>query len=176
MRKQRGSGHRGGSAVIGLAAALSVSVAGCDTSQYAFRVDESISFEAPKARSDVELPVTIRWTDDKPPADIRAEPSDPDASYYAVFVDRSPIGPGASLKSQAEDPEVCETDPKCPDEVFLNERGIFLTAEPVLQLEFLADGRPNDREKDTHEVIIVRMKGTERVGEAAWNQTFYVNR
>ena len=37
----------------------------CSTKGYAFKVDESIDIISPKARSTVELPVTITWVDGK---------------------------------------------------------------------------------------------------------------
>lgn len=164
--------------VLAVIAALASTLSACDISAYAFRVDESIEITHPPERSVVELPVTIRWTDDTPPENLRVAPNDPTAEYYGVFVDRSPLGPGRHLSSLADDPEVCEQDPDCPDEVLLRDKGVFLTAEREVTLEFLPDLRPSARAgaKDPHEVVIVRMRGDTRVGEAAFIHSFFVQR
>ena len=49
----------------------------------------------------------------------------------------------------------------CPDAAFLARLKVFLTADPEVTLEFLADLRPSKRgiSKDPHEVTIVRMRG-----------------
>ncbi len=159
-----------------MAAAAGLTLTACDTSQYAFRVDESIDIEQPPAREDVELPVTIRWTDTDVPPASEIDRSDAGARFYAVFVDRAPIRPGATLASLADDSEQCSGQVLCPDDVALRDKGVYLTATPAVVLEFLSDRRVNDRNKDQHEITIVRMEGDERRGEAAWSRTFYVLR
>lgn len=151
-------------------------VAGCDTSQYAFRVDDSITIEAPGDGDEVELPVTVRWVDSSAPTPGTVDRDDPAAEYYAVFVDRAPIRPGGQLSALAEDSAVCPIGQSCPDEVQLREKGVYLTAEPEVRLEFLGDRRVNERNKDPHDVTVVRMVGDERQGEVAWNRTFFVAR
>ena len=153
-------------------------VAACDTSNYAFKVDESIRIVQPQARTTVPLPVTIRWTDSKPPANLRLDPKDPTAAYYAVFVDESPLAPGRRLETLVPGDTPCEVSDGCPTETQLSDAGTYLTAETSLLLEFIADLRPTSRgnTKDTHEVTIVRMRGDKRVGEAAFRQTFFVQR
>lgn len=123
-------------------------LSGCNTQGYAFRVDESIDVVAPKARSTVNLPVTIRWTDENAAT----------ADRYGVFVDRAPIAAGRRLKER--------------------DRDVYLTDTPRLTLELLDDLRPSTRgsSKDPHEVTIVRMQGDRRVGEAAFRVTFFVRR
>lgn len=127
---------------------------GCSVDGYAFRVDDSINITMPRARSMVELPTRVRWQDSGAPDDLRVDPSDPDASYYGVFVDRAPLRPGQEVTQMA---------------------GMFLTAEPQVTLDVLsATTRPSS--KDPHEVTIVRMRGNRRVGEAAFRVTFFVRR
>lgn len=153
-------------------------LSGCDTSAYAFRVDESITITEPAAQSTVPLPVTIRWTDAEAPADPRVDPADPEAEYYAVFVDRSPLPPRRRLSALGDDPEACEKDPACPTKEYLRDKGVFLTAKPELTLKFLADRRASSRasSKDPHEVTIVRMRGDTRVNESAFLRPFFVQR
>ena len=165
-------------AFLVILAGLSLILAACDVSNYAFRVDESLQIVAPDARTTVELPVTIRWVDDAAPDEARVDPDDPDAGYYAVFLDRAPLGPGKILADVVKDPELCRQDPDCPSEAMLRDRGVILTADTEVTVEFLPDRRPSRRAtaKDPHEVTIVRMRGNERVGEAAWDLSFFVRR
>lgn len=150
----------------------------CSTKGYAFRVDESIDMTAPKARSTVNLPVTITWVDEKPPANLKADIKDPTAEYYGVFLDRAPLGPGKDLRSVVPKNDSCRLTPNCPDITYLRERKIFLTATPKLTLEILEDLRASKRatSKDPHEVTVVRMRGDRRVGEAAFRVNFFVRR
>lgn len=166
-----------GSTLVWMLAAMTL-LSACDTSAYAFRVDERVRIVAPEARSTVTLPVTVRWTDDEPPAEPRVAAEDPEAEYYAVFVDRTPMGPGEPLSSLADEPERCADTPGCPDEGRLRDLGVLLTADTAVTLEFLADLRPSARasSKDPHELTIVRMRGDRRVGEAAFRVNFFVRR
>lgn len=161
-----------------LAVTAATALSGCDVSQFAFKVDESITVTSPQERTEVDLPVTVTWSDADAPSDLRVDPSDPTAEYYAVFVDRGPIGPGRTLASLAKEPSRCAEDPACPTADYLRDQKVFLTARPELLLEFLPDRRPSTRgnPKDPHEVTIVRMVGDARQGEAAWDLLFYVNR
>lgn len=151
---------------------------GCDVSNYAFRVDESITFTSPEPRTSVALPATIRFDDDDPAPDPRVDMQDAGAEYYAAFVDRAPIGPGRSLAALADDPEICQENPACPGDQLLRDKRVFLVADPEVPIEFLPDLRPTVRgdAKDAHEITVVRMRGRQRVGEAAWTLTFYVDR
>ena len=164
-------------AVVGLLLALAM-VTGCDTSNYAFKVDNSIKITQPKARTEVTVPVTIRWTDAKSVAGMRVDPKDPTASYYAVFLDAAPMGPGRRLASLVEHSDRCKLSAGCPTTNQLSDAGVHLTAAPSAVLEFVADRRPSSHgdTKDTHDVTIVRMLGDKRVGETAFRQTFFVRR
>lgn len=162
-----------------LALALgAVLLAGCDTSQYAFTIDDSVTIVVPERRQTVSLPATIRWDDVTPPEDGRVAPGDTTAEYYGVFVDRTPLRPGQALSALVPDDEGCAERPGCPDPTTLRDRGVLLTARPQVTLDFLADLRPSGRPNagDPHEVIVVRMRGDERVGEAAFAVDFFVRR
>lgn len=167
-----------GMARLGLILVAALVLTACNTAGYAFKVDESIDITAPEDRATVELPVTVRWLDTTPPATPRVAPSDPTSEYYAVFVDRAPLGPGRRIASLVDENDSCRRTPGCPDDEFLARLKVFLTAKPDLTLEFLADLRPTERagSKDPHEVTVVRMRGDRRVGEAAFRVTFFVDR
>ncbi|MEY2470555.1 MAG: hypothetical protein QOF21_3253 [Actinomycetota bacterium] len=161
-----------------IALALGLVLSSCNTSQFAFKVDKTISFVAPKARKTVDLPATVRWRDEEPPANLRVAPNDPTAEYYGIFVDRAPLRPGATVLSLVDEGDSCRRTPGCPDAVFLARLKAYFTTRPELTLEFLADLRPSKRggTKDPHEVTIVRMRGDRRLGEAAFTRTFFVDR
>jgi hypothetical protein len=163
--------------VAGLLLVLAV-VSACDTSNYAFKIDKSIEVVQPKARTEVSVPVMVRWTDSKAPTAMKVAPTDPSARYYALFVDVAPMGPGKRLASLVEDSDTCELAKGCPTASALADAGVHLSATPSLELEFIADRRPSSRgdTKDTHQVTIVRMQGDKRVGETAFRQTFFVRR
>lgn len=163
--------------IAGLLALLAL-VTACDTSNYAFKIDESIKLVQPRAREEVSLPVTLRWTDAKRPLGGKVAPRDPVAEYYAVFVDRAPMSPGKTLASLIKGPPPCRPSKGCPTSAQLSDLSVFLTAAPALSLEFLTDLRSTSRgnQKDPHEVTIVRMRGDKRVGEAAFLQNFFVRR
>jgi hypothetical protein len=164
--------------------ALVVVAAGCSTEGMAFRVDESVDIVSPAARSTVKLPVNITWRDEEPPAAPRVAVGDPAAEYYAAFIDRSPMRPGTSVVDLLDeldldlDRETCIHKPGCPDPTSLRDLGVVLTDKPEVGLDFLPDLRPTSRgtSKDPHEVTIVRMRGDERVGEAAYRVSFFVRR
>lgn len=158
----------------------SLALAGCNTTGFIYRVDTSIDIVRPEDRELVDLPVTVRWRDERGSSDFRVAPEDPAAQYYAVFLDRSPMGPGKTLTSllPEKDQPSCRRDPLCPSPERLRDLGVVLTAQPAITLEFLSDLRPSSRStrKDPHEVTIVRMRGDQRVGEAAFRTDFFVRR
>lgn len=153
-------------------------LAGCDTSNYEFKADKSIKIVEPKARAQVGLPVTVRWTDSKPPASPRVDPRDPQAQYFAVFVDRATLGPGKRLSSLIDDKVVCRPQDGCPTTQQLADLRVYLVPTPSLVLDFVRDLRASERgdSKDVHEVAVVRMRGDKRIGESAFLQTFFVRR
>ena len=82
-----------------VALALAATLGACSTSGYAFKVDKSISITAPQARTTVDRPLLVTWTDAKAPAKPRVAPTDPKADYYAVFLDRAAMPPNKRLSS-----------------------------------------------------------------------------
>jgi hypothetical protein len=160
-------GKRGGALLL-----LLIAVSGCSTKGFVFRTDASIRVAAPAGRARVVLPVTVAWTDDR-----RLGPDE----RYGVFIDRTPMRPGRPVVSMIDEfkgaeKTTCRTTPGCPDPQVLLDRGIVLTGERTLKIEFLGDKRANGRGDDPHEVTIVRMRGDERVGEAAFRVSFFVKR
>jgi hypothetical protein len=160
--------------VLGLWVALS----GCVPQGLAFRVDDRLTFVSPEDRSTVSLPVVLDW-------EIRdfdiVDPGTPvrgvDAGYFAVFVDRAPMPPNESLRWLARKDTSCRPDDGCPDEEYLNARGVWTTTETELVLEQLP--RTTDREdrKERHRAVVVLLDGEgRRIGESAFEIAFDVER
>lgn len=164
--------------LVGAAVALSALLGACNTSNFAFRVDKTITLVSPRARATTGLPATVHWRDDAPPTVLKVAPNDPNAEYYGVFVDRAPLKPGGTILSLIDEGDSCRLTPGCPDAAFLARLKTYFTATPKLTLEFLADLRPSRRggTKDPHEIVIIRMRGDHRLGEAAFTRTFFVDR
>ncbi len=164
-----------GAGLLALCAALS----GCVPQGLAFKVDERLTFRSPEDRSTVRLPVTLDW-------DIRdfaitppgGEPRD-DAGYFAVFVDTSPMPPGKPLRWIARKDNSCRAADGCPDEEYLEARGIYTTTETQLVLEQLPRTTSEDEEdrRERHRATVVLLDASgRRIGESAFEIAFDIDR
>lgn len=170
---------------IAVALAAMFVVAGACTTEQAYRQDGRLEVQSPRQRARVTLPVRITWkaeefTVSRPawaPAATDAATGttgttgSPDGDgYFAVFVDRPPLAPGAELLSVAAVDPACKADPACPDAKYFADRGIYLTSETELELETLVDRRRGKSAKDWHEATIVIVEdnrtGIGEIGEA----------
>lgn len=159
---------------------LCVALTGCVPQGLAFRVDDRLSFSSPEERSTVRLPLTLEWS-------IRdfdiVEPGGPvrkDSGYFAVFFDRSPMPPNEHLRWLAREDISCRADDRCPDEEYLNARGVYTTTNTRLVLEHLPRTTdPDDRQdrKERHRAIVVLLDASgRRIGESAFEIVFDVER
>lgn len=157
----------------GLAAVLSlvVGTSGCNTDQLRamqFHKDNRLEFTSPPPRSLVELPVTVAWRiEDFVPArpGVPKEESD---GVFGVFVDRSPMAVGKDVRSLAAGDESCERDPRCPDDTYLADMGVFITAETSVVLTALPRvGAGVGDEQHTVSVVLLDHAGR-RHTESAW--------
>ena len=155
-----------------------VLMAGC-TLDVSFVDDERVTVLAPADRSTLPQPVEVAWSvtgfEVTGPAPVDTDES----GYFAVFVDRNPVRPGKLLSSIGDDDPSCRRSPDCPDEAYLNSKGVFTTTEAALVLPPLVDTRPRERPetKDWHEVTIVPVSGVgRRIGESAASVRFVVDR
>ncbi len=158
-------------------AALSLLSSGCIQQGLAFRVDDRLKIESPKARSEVALPVTIRWTvKDFTIAGPGSVPAGKDSGYFAVFVDRSPQPPNKTLAWTARKDRTCRPADGCPDAEYLAARNIYTTTDTSITFEQLP--RPSDRNrKERHEVTVVLLDPSgRRIGESAFFVDFTVKR
>lgn len=140
---------------------------GCDVSNMAFVRNDRIRILEPADRSDVTLPVTLRWDARDFAITGRDGRSTPGAGYFAVFVDRPPIPPGKTLEWYAQEEDSCG-DSACGS--VKNLANIYPTKKTSLTLKQLpADDRERDVER--HEAVIILLDGKgARIGESA----FYV--
>jgi hypothetical protein len=169
--------HRGqrlaaGGALLALCGALS----GCVPQGLAFRVDERLTFSAPEDRASVRLPVRLAWDirdfEITPPG---GEPRE-DAGYFAVFVDTTPMPPGKPLRWLARNDNSCREDSGCPDQEYLEARGVYTTTETELVLEQLPRSADEER-RERHRATIVLLDATgSRIGESAFEIAFDVDR
>jgi hypothetical protein len=155
-----------------LAMACALMLAACATSNISFRTDKRVKIVRPHDRADVTPPFTLQWT-------VRDFPVGPgtigsENSYFAVFVDRRPMAPGKDLRALGDD--ACKRLPGCPDETWLADHRVFLTADTSLRIEALPDLLPSTTRagtKEDHEITIVLMHGNRRIGEAAFAVEFF---
>ena len=158
-------------------AALCTGLSGCVPQGLAFKIDERLSFTSPKDRSTVRLPVTLDWEIRdfevmEPGTEVRE-----DAGYFAVFVDASPMPPGKPLSWIARKDNSCRESDGCPDEEYLNSRGIYTTTDTELVLEQLPRTSNDEDRKERHRAIVVLLNGAgERIGESAFEIAFDLER
>lgn len=135
-----------------------------------FRVDTRLHFVSPKDRSTVSRPLTVTWTmRDFRIAAPGSEPPSRDAGYFAVFVDKTPIKPGQTMRSLVTDDRACQLNPKCPGPAYLRGLGVYITTGTSLRLTQIANIN-NDNESLQHHYITVVLMDTSghRIGESAW--------
>ena len=135
-----------------------------------FRVDDRLHFTSPEDRSTVARSFTVTWTmSDFTVAPLGSAPPTRDAGYFGVFVDRSPIKPGQTMKSVFSDDQACQRNPRCPTTKQLKDLGIYSTTGTTLRINQIGNVR-GDRERLQHHSITVVLMDTagHRIGESAW--------
>jgi hypothetical protein len=154
-------------------------LAGCVPQGLAFRTDERLTIIEPEDRATVTLPVTIDWDIRdfrivEPDAD--AQPAQ-NAGYFAVFIDRAPMPAGEHLRWIARKDNSCRPADGCPDEEYLNARGIYTTSETELTLEQLPRNTREDDDRERHRIVIVLLDTAgRRIGESAFEIAFDLER
>lgn len=154
---------------------LALTLSACGVDGLNFREDDRLQFTSPEHRSTVSLPVTLRWDIEDFEVTGPTDETEPDAGYFAVFVDRAPQPPGESLSWLVRDDPQCVSDPDCPDGEDLAQLGVYPTDETQLTLDVLQDlSQTNQR---FHEVTVVLLDGHgRRIGESAFAIEFQVDR
>jgi len=135
-----------------------------------FRVDKRLHFTTPKDRSTQHRPLTVSWTmSDFRVAAKGSEPASRDAGYFAVFVDKTPVKPGQTMKSLVHDDQACMLNPKCPGRAYLEGLGVYETTATSVTLKQIPPVR-GDKERLQHHYIDVVLMDTagHRIGESSW--------
>jgi hypothetical protein len=143
-------------------------------SQLLFRQDTRLHFSSPKQRSEVKLPVTLRWTMRSFDAvGAGLGPPRRDAGYFAVFVDRTPVRPGETLEAVAKGDPACLKSPTCPDQLYLEQRQVYTTTASSLTLTQVYPFTHTHGRLQLHTatVILLDERG-HRIGESAWEIQF----
>lgn len=149
-----------------------VALAGCDVSHLQFTGDHRLSFQAPRARHRVTVPVTISWTMQDFDATGLDGSTDKGHGVFAVFLDRSPMPVGKDLKWVGSGDTGCKRDPRCPDQQYLADRGVFVTTATSLTVSILP-AQSSGVGDEQHYVTIVLLDGAgRRLGESAWYLPF----
>ena len=160
---------------LSFVAGLALVATSC-ASGLAFVQDDRLEITAPESHTDITLPVTIRWSVD----DFRVTgpngSASPDAGYFGVFVNKSPVPPGRPLSWIAHDDRACDRVPGCPDETYLADRGVYATSETSITFQQLPDQNVF-RGEETHEITVVLLDGDgNRIGESAWYVVLFYDR
>ena len=138
----------------------------CSVSNHNVFNDHRLHFVAPPSRAHVSVPVTLKWT-------MRDFPS----GSFAIFVDRSPVSPGQTLKAVADRDTSCRRTPGCPDASYLADRQIYTTSGDGYVLDRVADLADNREKQQLHEVTVVLLDTAgRRIGESAWYLDFWLPR
>ncbi|HJT38251.1 MAG TPA: hypothetical protein VJ818_07490 [Actinomycetota bacterium] len=158
-----------------LAVALALAASSC-TSGLAFVQDRRLDITQPTGNKKVSLPLTVRWT----VHDFHVTGPDgsatPNAGYFGVFLDRTPVPPGKPLTWIARDDKTCARIPGCPDTTYLNERHVYATTSMQITFNLLPDLDASGGH-ETHDVTIVLLDGRGmRIGESEWYATFHYDR
>jgi hypothetical protein len=158
---------------IVLAVVVGVLASGCGLTHLQdlnFRVDKRLHFISPESRSKVHQQFTVSWRmDDFTVAAPGTGPPSRDAGYFAVFVDKTPIKPGQTMKAVASGDQFCEQSPTCPDRGYLREHLVFTTTGTSLHLPLIPSIVNDKSSLQLHTLTIVLMDTAgHRIGESAW--------
>lgn len=136
-----------------------------------FRVDKRLHFTAPKDRSTQGRPLTVSWTmSDFRIAAKGSQPPSRDTGYFAVFVDKTPIRPGQTMRALVSNDQTCKADPKCPNRDYLEGLGVYETTATTLRLTQISNVIGDKERLQHHHITVVLMDTSgHRIGESAWD-------
>jgi hypothetical protein len=129
--------------------------------------DTRLQVRSPASLSTVSLPVdlALSWRGgDRPPS-------------FAVFLDRLPVPPGATLRDAVPRSDPCRRTPGCPDQAWLTAHGIFLVGSDHVQIPAVAPvgGTAGRDAPAVHEATIVPLDAAgRRIGEQSTTAMFRV--
>lgn len=148
--------------LLGTAALTATS---CATSGLSFRQDDRFSWVNPKSGAEVTLPFELDW---------EMEGYD---GLFAVFVDGIPMRPGDTLLDMVPDAHPCRSQPTCPDEDWLADEDIFVTADTSVVIDGIRDGSGSRSDRDPKEITIVLLDDDgKRTDESAFVREITIDR
>jgi hypothetical protein len=162
-----------------VAVTLLVLFTACGTNGLSFVTDERVKIVAPVDRSQVQLPVTVRWTVRDFSLTGPAPSTSPNAGYFGVFVDRAPQPPGETFADLAKNDATCKVTPGCPNTGYFESLGAYTTMSTSFTIRDLPEIRREEERdlRDFHEVNVVLLNGRgERIGESAFTVQFELKR
>jgi hypothetical protein len=144
---------------------------GCSFSQLEFVQDHQLHINSPRSGALVAMPVTLSWTmSDFTVAAAKSGPPSSHAGYFAIFMDRAPVGPGQSLSVLAD--PMCRRTPGCFNAQYLGGLGVYTSHTLSFTVKVIA--AVNTYQKvQLHEATIVLMNTAgRRIGESEWYVDF----
>ncbi len=149
--------------------------AGCaDYDGLLFVQDDRLSFTEPEDYEQVETPFTLSWTMEDFEVLEKDEdaPVTEDSGSFVVFIDQAPVEPGETLEAVGKDDPQCEADPRCPNRVYLNAKGVYPTRKTSLTLGNVPP-LASKEEVQLHQATVILLDAEgRRIGEYAWYRQF----
>src|SRR5687767_2564885 len=101
----------------------------------AFFEDRRVSFVSPRYREKITAPITVDWQLN----DFALGTSTPDGTptAFGVYVDIDPQPPDQPLSHFARNDPACRESEGCPDEKYLEQRGVFVTTSTEISFQTL---------------------------------------
>jgi hypothetical protein len=161
--------------LVAVILAVMAAVSSCAVHGLEFMTDRSVAITSPLNRADVQPPFTISWR--VRGAGLAGQIADgKQPGYFAVFVDRTPVRPGQSLKVLTD--HVCQQTPGCPGPAYLAQLNVYLTRGTSLTVTTLPNLVPQgalpNKLDYLHQVTIVMVnRQLQRIGEASFSINFF---
>lgn len=148
------------------AASLAVLAAsGCAFHDINIVQDRRLGLTGLKEGQTVEVPFTLTW-------DVKKEIAPGHEVSYAVFVDRTAVKPGRTLRSIVPSTDrSCLADPGCPDATYLARHDVYVVTEPRVTVPRVK----RTEKREAHRVTVVILVDGKRDGEGAFSRTVYVD-
>jgi len=147
------------------AASLSLlAVSACAFTDINLVQDRRIALTGLEEGQTVEVPFTVTW-------DVHKQIAPGREVSYAVFVDRTAIKPGRTVKSVVPSSDrQCQADVACPDAAYLARHGVYVVTEPRVTIPRVT----LTKERAAHRVTVVILVDGKRDGEGAFSRVVYV--
>lgn len=157
-----------------LAVAVAAGLTACGFSNLQFVRDSRLKVVTPKEQALVRMPVTIRWTIRDFHVTSPGNSHSTAAGYFAIFVDRTPIRPGQTMRALFSTDRACLSKPTCPSPSDLAGLGVYTTTNPWLTIHAVSPLNTYQKVQMHEAVIVLMSPDGHRIGESAWYLDFRV--